>query len=447
MITSTSRRSWRTTAIFLGFSLAGACLEASAAAPATPIDKLRELVELSQYQDAYRFAKDQVASHGNPHFDFLYGLAAIQAGHAPEGVLALERHLSAVPANDRARVELARGYFDMGDLARARKEFEFVLRYNPPEAVQANIRRYLEMMQTRDTGLRHSSKAYIEVGGGHDSNVNAGTYNREIDLLSGPVVISDPNSREVGASYREISAGFHWVRRAAPDLAIFAQADVNGKEQSSAAQFDSTGIRAQLGFSKVKAPWLYRMSVSKHVLAVDSAKYRDTLAVTGEAQYSAGGGLTAYGFGQYAELRHQASNALRDARQVTLGTGVLQTLDMSIRPTIGLVASYTQDDNAGIRDDLSRGMTTLRATFAANLADHLAFSSGVSRQQSRYGLPDIVFGSVREDRTVSWDAGLNYALSPNWSVRMEYQNTDNVSNQNLYSYTRQLWALRTRYAF
>ena len=37
---------------------------------------------------------------GDVHFDFLFGVAAVNTGRIPEGLLALERHLSAVPDSD-----------------------------------------------------------------------------------------------------------------------------------------------------------------------------------------------------------------------------------------------------------------------------------------------------------------------------------------------------------
>jgi thioredoxin-like negative regulator of GroEL len=39
------------------------------------------------------------------------------------------------PNNPEFAADLARAYFDLGDYVRARQEFEFVLRYNPPAEV------------------------------------------------------------------------------------------------------------------------------------------------------------------------------------------------------------------------------------------------------------------------------------------------------------------------
>jgi tetratricopeptide (TPR) repeat protein len=121
---------------------------------AAPLDDIRRQVESSQFDQAYQTAQSNPQLHGDVHFDFLYGVAAINVGRVAEGVLALERHLAAVPANDRARLELARGYYLVGEYARARSEFEFVLRYNPPAGVRENIARYLQAMALRENASR-----------------------------------------------------------------------------------------------------------------------------------------------------------------------------------------------------------------------------------------------------------------------------------------------------
>ena len=46
-----------------------------------------------------------MASSGDAQADFMVGLAALETGRVAEAVLALERHLAAVPANDRARLD------------------------------------------------------------------------------------------------------------------------------------------------------------------------------------------------------------------------------------------------------------------------------------------------------------------------------------------------------
>ena len=139
---------------------AAALVILASGAIAAPLDDIRRQVEASQFGPAYATAQANPQLIGDVHFDFLYGVAAINVGRVPEGLLALERHLAAVPANDRARLELARGYFLLGEYTRARSEFEFVLRYNPPAGVKSNIAGFLQAMQTREAADRRATARF-----------------------------------------------------------------------------------------------------------------------------------------------------------------------------------------------------------------------------------------------------------------------------------------------
>src|SRR4051812_37658779 len=106
-----------------------ACLAAvPCAAIAATADDVKALIDQGKAADAYALGKQHPEELGNPAFDFYYGVAAIDAGHAGEGVLALERYITNFPDNQQARLELARGYFVLGDDARAREEFDVVLK-------------------------------------------------------------------------------------------------------------------------------------------------------------------------------------------------------------------------------------------------------------------------------------------------------------------------------
>src|SRR5690349_11553420 len=116
------------------------------AALAAPADDIKALVEKGDAKGAYELGKKNPEELGNPAFDFYFGVAAIDSGHAGEGVLALERYVVNFPDNYNARLELARGYFVMGDDQRAREEFSAVLKTNPPPAVAANIERFMDAL-------------------------------------------------------------------------------------------------------------------------------------------------------------------------------------------------------------------------------------------------------------------------------------------------------------
>lgn len=424
-------------------------LSASAWVYAAPLDDIRRLVEAGKFEAAYKVSQANPEEIGAPHFDFLYGLAAIGAGHVPEGVLALERHLSAVPANDRARLELARGYFLLGEYGRARMEFEFVLKHTPPKEVQENIRRYLDSMQTRDSAaLRATSRFYVDAGAGHDSNVNGGTYNSDIQLISGNIPIENSSSLETADNYLQVTTGGQWIKRVSPQLAVFAGGDVDVRENEKARSYNLNNYGLFTGFSYLKGTGLYRVSVADSEMEVHGAQYRNLFSITGEAQYTLAPGRSLTGFAQYGEASYWGDNQVRDSKLTTLGATISQAFEHALlSPTIGLRLSITQESNLRLRDDLSRRIQTARVFVGATPIERAGVSVGLTWQQQDFQQADLAFGSVRQDTMLGADVGVNYAINRNWSVRGEWQVSDNHSNQNLYDYKRRAWALKVRYEF
>ncbi|MBY0269506.1 MAG: hypothetical protein K2X06_06525 [Burkholderiales bacterium] len=139
------------TAIGIGLLTILTCVGAAFAAPA---DDVKALLDKGDAAGAYALGKNHPDQLGNPQFDFFFGVAAIDSGRAGEGVLALERYVVNFPDNASARLELARGYFVMGDDQRAREEFNAVLNTKPPPAVAANIERFLDALRSRESAYR-----------------------------------------------------------------------------------------------------------------------------------------------------------------------------------------------------------------------------------------------------------------------------------------------------
>ena len=101
--------------VFCGLALA--CAQATLAAPA---DDIKALIDKGDSKSAYELGKKYPDQLGEPAFDFYFGVAAIDSGHAGEGVLALERYMINFPDNHNARLELARGGRTVGRPLRAR---------------------------------------------------------------------------------------------------------------------------------------------------------------------------------------------------------------------------------------------------------------------------------------------------------------------------------------
>ncbi|MGH8703913.1 MAG: outer membrane beta-barrel protein, partial [Burkholderiales bacterium] len=387
---------------------------------------------------------------GKPDFDFHFGIAAIDTGHAGEGVLALERYIVQFPDNDRARLELARGYFVLGELLRAREEFETVAAKKPPAGVQATIDRFLDSISAQETRYKTTASAYVEIGAGMDSNVNSGVGDAVINVPTLGTVQLAQTGVKSGDTFLHLGAGGQFSYPVAPGIALFGGASFEGKLHQDAfdQQFDQGNLGVFGGVSLLRDRDLYRATISYSTLSVDNARFRNVGALGGEWHRQLDELNTVSLFGQYAALTYPRQ-AVRDADFYALGVGWRRAFVHRLQPLMQLQALYGKEKNdfSPVRDDLSRDLVTLRAGVSVTPAPRWGLSAGVSYTSSRFLAPDPLFTARREDDYYGLDVGASYRFSKELTLRADYLHSDNRSNLALYKYDRDVVTVKLRYEF
>jgi hypothetical protein len=141
---------------------------------------------------------------GDPAYDYLLGMAALDSGRAGEAVFSLERTVAAEPDFPGARMELARAQFESGDLPAARRQFRYLLGQSPPPVTRAVIERYLAAIDRPGRRPGFGSRPFVEVGAGYDSNANGSTA--EQNFLGFTL---DPRNVETASGFLELAAGLN----------------------------------------------------------------------------------------------------------------------------------------------------------------------------------------------------------------------------------------------
>ena len=422
---------------------------AALTALAAPLDDIRRQVDAGQYDQAYQTGLANPQMIGDVHFDFLYGIAAINSGRVPEGLLALERHLSAVPANDRARLELAKGYYLLGEYGRARSEFELVLSYNPPAGVRASINAFLQTMQVRQTvEQRSGAKFYIEIGAGHDSNVNGGTFHDTVAQVG----TLDPKSRQIADDGALFAIGGQQTWRVSNRLSLFGGADLDHRSnrRDSAREFDLSNIAIYAGFSNLAAGGLWRTTLAGSTMLLGDNRYRDKTQIGTEATWSFGPELYASGLVQYAEQRYADDNErARDSRLVTLeGSGTWSPAGWPWLPSLVMRLTHQQEDTRDRRrGELNNSRTALRATLSVSPRQDIRLQAGGWAEGVDYTGDNLVFGTTRRDETYGIDAAANWAIDSHWTLRGEASWIVVRSNQDLYATSRKTLSIKLRYQY
>ncbi len=418
----------------------------AAVANAAPLDEVAALVESNRAGEALaRCASLDVGVE--PKLDLWCGIAAVDAGRPGIGVLALERYSLRFPDDMRGRLELARAYFYANDDRRAREEFEAVLAANPPSAVQTGIRRYLDTLAAREAQYLRSVLAWIEVGGGWDSNLNVGVSQADLTLpVLGPVTVAEA-AREKGGGLLWLAANVQVNQPVAPGVSVFAGVAGNGSFYPGNTEFDlgqfavSAGGRYVAGANTLTANYAYGQ------IDVGGDRYRSTNGIGIEWQRLVSSLASASVAVQYAQIGYTGANEVRDADYWGIGVGYRRIWLVDWQPVLNLVANYGDEHNTQDAGYWSRKLYGIAADVTVSPSTYWALNAGVGYLRSNYGAPLPILGVTRHD--ANWTASLSaiWFFARNLSARAEYQYARNDSNVELYEYARNLVALKLRYDF
>jgi len=416
---------------------------------AAPADEIKALLEQRNAAAAYELGKKNPAEIGNPSFDFYFGVAAIDSGHAGEGVLALERYVVNFPDNPEGRLELARGYFVLGEDSRAREEFKSVLETNPPPSVAANIERFLNAIDARQSSYRTITGVFAEVGYGHDTNTNGGVGSAGITVPVFGSVIVAPSGVRIPSDFSYVALGGEIIHPVSPGLSVFGNGRVDGKfnGKSDASPFDQYNLAANGGLTYIKDKNLYRATASYATVEVDYKRFRDVYGLSGELQHQLDE-LQSFGpYVQYARLSYTGNNEPRDADLYAAGINYRKAFIGPFQPLLTASLSVGNEHNVRDRPDLGRDIYGGRVAVAVTPAPKWSASVGLGYQLSKYNGVDPLLLTTRKDDYYALDATVGYAFSRNLSVRGEIFLSDNKSNIQLYEYRRDLYAVKVRYDF
>jgi hypothetical protein len=416
---------------------------------AAPADEIRALMERGNAAAAYALGKKHPEALGDATFDFYFGIAALDTGHAGEGVLALERYLLRFPANQSAQLQLARGYFLLGEDARARQEFEALRRQNPPADAVATIDRFLDAIRLRETRYTVSTGAYIELGLGADTNVNGGVANAAISLPNIGAVIVSPGNTKNSDTFTHLGAGGYVSYPIAPGVALFGNAQGELKLHHHDTAFDQGNYNLAGGVSVLSEKNLYRFGANYGSITVDDNRFRDTYGLSAEWQHQLDE-RQSFNFGaQLARLKYpEQANRVRDADFHGLAAGYRVLFSHDWQPILGAGANYGDEDViAQGRDDLARRIYGVRASLSFTPAAKWGVAVGGLYQESRYKANDLILGVTRRDKFEAVDAAVSYLYTRNLSLRLEGMRSRNRSNIELFSFPRDLVAFKVRYEF
>jgi tetratricopeptide (TPR) repeat protein len=426
-------------------------LTLSAAEDEVPADlvPLDALVDDSRFVDAYALAQTLLLEwEGEPQFDFLYGTAALESGHANEAIFAFERLVQSYPDEPRFKLELARAQFEQHNLSASRELFEQVLATNPDATVRGNIQAFLDAIDDRENSTRSRLTWFVSTMLGNDTNINSATQLGVINTPIGDVELQ-PSGQAIEDTFIDLAGGLSYVKPLNKLATVNFNASYTKHNNIDTHDFDLDVLVADASYTRTYGN--VRLSgggrVQKVNLAGDS--FQNSASLIATAQRNAGNGWTQAATVAYTGVRYDTGNTananLRDVNQ-WLVSGMLNKLQGSFSHTVSV---FYGDETA--RHDA--GENNAQKFYGVALIEQFQWRPGhipylrLSLQHSENKAPAPIFNLVREADLFSTSLGWQWRVNGRLNVSTDLTYIDNDANLDLFAYDRLKFQTGVRYQF
>ena len=417
---------------------------------------------------------------GEPAYDYLYGLAAIDAGEFTRAVFALERVLAVEPNHPQARAEIARAYFLMGENKAARAEFEAVKAARPPAEVAATIDRFLSALDARQAGsLRTGVTGYLEIGAGHDSNANTATGASGFAAPGIGTFTLNPGATSRSDTFYAVNGGIsgryalsnQWsltgganMSRRFNSLANRGETFIGTTKVAGMDTFNTGSMDANAGVAYTQGNHEFSAIAQVQSFDVDNNRFRDAVGGLLQWRYALSGSQQLVTYLQSSRLtypnlpvtvpaRGVPAQTDRNAYRNVIGVAWANAIDVKFQPTVyaGLYAGEERLMGAAY-PEFGHKLFGVRAGGQVTLAPGVIAFANASYEDRHYGFPAstvnvLLFPFNRVDREWNLRLGGSYTFAKNWSISPALTVTETTSNVATSAYRRTMAQAMLRYDF
>lgn len=382
---------------------------------------------------------------GDPEYDYLYGLAALESGKAGIAAFAFERCLAVEPTNGPCRVQMARAHMALGENGSARRELQTVQESEPPAEVQQMVSSYLGGVSAREQQERRKIGGHVQLGLGYDTNVSSTTADTQIALPSFgglPFLLSGLSTKQEDA-LAQAEAGIRLDQALSPAWRLQADAGLTTRRHQDVDVFDNQTADAGLGLAWTTGPNSVLAKVQAQDYQLNDTAFRSLYGMLLQHQYSFSEAAALTTYAQASHIDYHFGTP--DAERYTVGAGYSRALDRRFSPAFyaGLYGGQeaSEVENLGLGQDFAG----LRLGGSLALRSDLLLTGSLSVEKRRFDGISPIFLVEREDTGTDANLGAIYMLGTNFSLRPSYTYSLNNSNIVLSDFDRHVLTLDLRY--
>jgi tetratricopeptide (TPR) repeat protein len=424
------RRGYRTLfAILVSIGISCNVLASEAADREQVFEEAKSFLRDGKAQAAYALLIDHEEEwSGNDAYDYLLGVAALDSNNAGEAIFSLQRLVVRKPDFSGARLELARAYFALGDNELARVEFERLLQEDPPRKVRDAVASYIAAINARAQSYTASTRYFVDVGLGYDSNAPASTDDSQFLTFT-----LSPNNLEQDSAFAEVTVGSSWNRPLSPESQLLINGSLMGRSNGST-HFVDPGV-ANLGLA-----WVWRNSTqmvniggTASASKLDGQSNKQQYAFNGSYQYKMSDTWRFSGLLRYGALRFEDLLEVQDVNQFMFGMGVEQQSPKSVLNVALLGTSDAEQERGSNFGNEGFGVQVSNTWFSSTGNRLFAMLSASTTEYDK-----AFFGRDRDDDLYGFTLAHTWNRFPyrDWNLTFQVNYSQKQSTVGLYEYDR-----------
>ncbi|HEX6592335.1 MAG TPA: surface lipoprotein assembly modifier [Moraxellaceae bacterium] len=439
----------------LALALCAASLAQAQEAVDPALAKAEQLLNQRQPKSAFDLlAPLEDERSGNPDYDYLYGMAALESGQAGIAAFAFERCLAVDPKNGPCRVQMARTHMALGENSSAREELKTIREYSPPPEVDQMVGRYLGSLDQREAAAKRHFGAYAQIGLGYDTNANSANSTSQIAVAPiGGVILQlvvNPADRDQADSFLQGAAGADARFNLSPSWSLLGDVDVSTRGYQDVDRYSYTSGDLSMGVGYQSGVNQLQFKALGQMYQLDDESYRNLFGLMGQYQYLASETTQYSAYLQATRLDYTDQNS-RNADRYTLGGAWSQAINARYKPVVyaGLYGG-TEDPRTSdkLLQYLGQDFYGVRGGGILFLSPALQLNASLSIEHRKFDaqypapIPTLI---TREETQYDGALGIVYTVAPGLSVRPTYTYTQTESNIIINEYRRNVASIDFRY--
>jgi outer membrane protein len=408
----------------------------------------RSLLDQKQAQQAFDLlAPLETPRAGDPDFDTVLGIAANETGQYTRAVFALERVLAVQPTNSRARAELGRALYSVGDTAASRKVLLETKQDNIPPEAAATIDQFLQAIDKTEEAGRSSVRGYVEATVGYDSNINSGPGNANVAVpaFGGLIFTLNNSGVETKDNFGAIGAGISGRYVLNPRWSLIGNLSANLRGNQKNDVFDTQQVDANAGATYRYDKNEFTGAVQVGTYDVNGSRARDQKGLVGEWTYRFDGFRQLSSYIQWGKLSYPGQS-VRDADRTVVGTSYAHAFRNGYLAFGGAYAGY-EDVKDGAFPQFGHHLFGLRVGGQKEISQTLATFANLSYEDRKFGGLDPLFLVTRHDKQLNLNLGLNWVPAKFWRVTPLIALTSVKSNVVISDFSRNMVSVTVRRDF